>query len=249
MAIKNENFIVVHGWMINDLQLKGNELLVYSCIFSFSQDGENWFTGSVQYLADWCNTSRQTVHNVLKSLISKGLILKHERYINNVKFCDYRAIIPNQESLQGVKNFDRGVSKILTEGCKKILHHNIESQNIESNKIDIYSEVIDYLNQQANKKYRADTPKTKQLIKARIKEGFKLEDFKTVIDKKSVQWLNDSKMEKYLRPETLFGTKFEGYLNENVDINKPLPDWYADEGGTPVDDELLQYALELQRKG
>lgn len=77
-----------------------------------------------------------------------------------------------------------------------------------------YKEIIDYLNDKAKTKYRASGKKTQSLIKARWKEGFNLDDFKTVIDKKTNQWLHDAKMVEYLRPETLFGTKFESYLNQ-----------------------------------
>lgn len=79
---------------------------------------------------------------------------------------------------------------------------------------DIYSRVIEYLNLKANTKYKFTTKKTQSLIKARLDEGFTEEDFKKVIDKKVNGWINDSVMNKYLRPETLFGTKFEAYLNE-----------------------------------
>ncbi|WP_354092888.1 conserved phage C-terminal domain-containing protein [Clostridium gasigenes] len=75
-------------------------------------------------------------------------------------------------------------------------------------------EVIDYLNEKCHKKYRLTTGKTQKLINARVREGFAIDDFKNVIDRKSKSWLGCS-MEKYLRPETLFGTKFESYLNEN----------------------------------
>lgn len=77
-----------------------------------------------------------------------------------------------------------------------------------------YSEIIDYLNQKTGAHYKASGDKTRRLIKARMNEGFTVDDFKTVIDKKSAEWLSDSKMQQYLRPETLFGTKFEGYLNQ-----------------------------------
>jgi uncharacterized phage protein (TIGR02220 family)/predicted phage replisome organizer len=77
-----------------------------------------------------------------------------------------------------------------------------------------YQEIINYLNLKTNKHFKHNTSKTKSLIKARIKEGFAVEDFKEVIDKKTNEWLEDSKMNCYLRPETLFGTKFESYLNE-----------------------------------
>lgn len=77
-----------------------------------------------------------------------------------------------------------------------------------------YKEIIDYLNTRTNSNYKHTTKKTKDLIKARFNEGFTLDDFKIVIDKKCIEWINDPNMNKYLRPETLFGTKFEGYLNQ-----------------------------------
>ena len=78
---------------------------------------------------------------------------------------------------------------------------------------DICKNVIDYLNMVCGTNYRSSTPKTRKQIKARVSEGFTENDFYTVIDKKSKEWLGTD-MEKYLRPETLFGTKFEGYLNQ-----------------------------------
>ena len=77
-----------------------------------------------------------------------------------------------------------------------------------------YSEIISHLNDKAGKNYKATTRVTKDAIKARWNEGHRLTDFKAVIDKKCAQWASDEKMEQYLRPQTLFGTKFEAYLNE-----------------------------------
>ena len=79
-----------------------------------------------------------------------------------------------------------------------------------------YSEIVNYLNQKCNTKYRSSTAKTRALIKARWEEKNRLEEFKRVIDNKTAQWLHDPEMSKYLRPVTLFGTKFESYLNEKV---------------------------------
>ena len=76
------------------------------------------------------------------------------------------------------------------------------------------NEIIFYLNEKTGKHYKVKTPKTVRLIRARLKEGFTVEDFKAVIEKKCDDWLGNEKFERYLRPETLFGTKFEGYLNE-----------------------------------
>jgi len=80
---------------------------------------------------------------------------------------------------------------------------------------DSYKTIIDHLNIRTGQHYKYSTTKTKDLIKARLNEKFTLEDFKTVIDKMCVEWMNTD-MQKYLRPETLFGTKFESYLNREV---------------------------------
>ena len=77
-----------------------------------------------------------------------------------------------------------------------------------------YKEICEYLNKLTNSNYRSTTKKTKELIKARFNEGFCLEDFMVVIEKKTIDWINDKEMSKYLRPETLFGNKFESYLNQ-----------------------------------
>lgn len=82
-----------------------------------------------------------------------------------------------------------------------------------------YKEIIEYLNNRVGTNYKHTTNKTRDLIKARFNEGFTLEDFKEVIDKKSMEWINTD-MQKYLRPETLFGTKFESYLNQDVKERK-----------------------------
>lgn len=98
-----------------------------------------------------------------------------------------------------------------------------EKRDNMSSSID---EIIKYLNQKAKKNYKSTTPKTKTLIKARFKEGFTLNDFKIVIDKKVRNWINDSKMVAYLRPETLFGTKFESYLNEAEIVTEDFSEFF-----------------------
>ena len=82
-----------------------------------------------------------------------------------------------------------------------------------------YQEIISYLNQKCSKNFRSNSKTTQKHIQARWNEGFILTDFKKVVDIKSSKWLKDPKMVDYLRPETLFGTKFESYLNEKSEIN------------------------------
>lgn len=90
-----EQFITIQGWMRTQLNLKGNDLLVYAIIYGFSQDGETRFTGSLQYLADWCGATKQGVQKNLKNLIDKGYIEKFEVEKNGVRFCEYSCIVCN----------------------------------------------------------------------------------------------------------------------------------------------------------
>ena len=81
-----------------------------------------------------------------------------------------------------------------------------------------YQEIIDYLNEKAGKRYKVNE-KTKAHINARVNDGYTLADFRAVIEKKVAEW-RGTEMDKFLRPETLFGTKFEGYLNQNETVRK-----------------------------
>lgn len=88
--MKDENFYVIHGWMINKLKLKGNELLCYAIIYGFSQDGETMFNGSRKYISDCVGASNSTIDNALASLVEKGLIIKEVDNIKGVIFNRYK---------------------------------------------------------------------------------------------------------------------------------------------------------------
>ena len=83
-----------------------------------------------------------------------------------------------------------------------------------------YQEIVEHLNNTCGKGYTHTGKSTRKLIRARWNDGFRLDDFKKVIDTKSRDWLKNKDMNKYLRPETLFGTKFETYLNEGPRSNR-----------------------------
>ena len=78
--------------------------------------------------------------------------------------------------------------------------------------------IIDYLNEKLKTNYKTTTRKTQDLIRARLNEGFTVEDFNKVIDNKYDDWINNPKMREYLRPVTLFSNKFESYLNRKGEI-------------------------------
>lgn len=98
----------------------------------------------------------------------------------------------------------------------------LDKDSIDNNNIvELTHQIIDYLNQKCGTKYKASTANTKKHISARLNDGYTYEDFVKVIDKKYSEW-KGTQMEQYLRPDTLFGTKFEGYLNQNIVKNKPV---------------------------
>lgn len=90
----------------------------------------------------------------------------------------------------------------------------LETEVLGKEKVVMIEEIINYLNLKTGKHYKLTTPKTMDFIGLRMAEGFSVQNFKTVIDVKTKEWKKGSDMAKFLRPETLFGTKFEGYLNQ-----------------------------------
>ena len=104
-ALRDDNYFVVHGWMINKLGLKGTELELYSIIYGFSQAEGQKFHGGLQYLADWTNVSKRNVIVRLQSLVEKGLLVKEDVFTNGVKTCEYRCRpiqSPDDETSPGV---------------------------------------------------------------------------------------------------------------------------------------------------
>ncbi len=210
--INSDSYIVVQGWMVSELKLKGNELLIFAIIHGFSQDNAGEFTGSLQYLMDWTGNTKMTVINVLKSLVLKDLVQKKETVIEGVKYCSYRS-----KFYTGVvKNLYQGSIKTLPGGSQKIIPNNLSTDNIEDNLNKYIVEIVDYLNKKSGKKFSPKTSSTQKHITARLKEGRTVDDFKKVIDTKCAQWLGTN-MAIYIRPETLFTpTHFENYLNETI---------------------------------
>ena len=124
----------------------------------------------------------------------------------------------NQQANQQLTN-NQPTTNHIQEGKKEriYIYNNIYSRAE-------HDEIISYLNQRIGSHYKANTKKTVSLINARLKEGFTVDDFKTVIDVKAAQWENDPKMAEYLRPQTLFSGNFEAYLNQKPIETEDKPD-------------------------
>lgn len=146
MEIKKESFFTVQAFMVNELKLKGNELLIYAIIFGFSQAENQFFTGSLNYLASWCGiSSKTTVKTILNNLIDKGLLEKEDIYKNGVKYCKYKALteikfisIPADEdkkNCKGISKIDMGYINNCYGGISKI---DMGISEIVPNNIDIH---------------------------------------------------------------------------------------------------------------
>lgn len=127
------------GWYFTILQemremgLKGNELIVFAVINGFSQNGNGSFHGSLAALQEMCGiASRQTITDILKSLVDKGFINKTEVTLNGVKNISYSVCPKNG---QGVQKMDMDVQK-LDRGCPKNGHIYINDINISPTEIN-----------------------------------------------------------------------------------------------------------------
>lgn len=154
------------------------------------------------------------------------VVIRHWKIHNYIQKDRYKETLYSEEK-RLLSQEENGAYKLMDTSCIQNGDTGKDSIELVKDSIDnnIYSpakaeqlpykEIIDYLNLKSNSNYKYTSQKTKDLIKARINNGFTIEDFKKVIDKKSQEWLGTD-FEKFLRPETLFGNKFEGYLNQKI---------------------------------
>ncbi|MFS9026981.1 conserved phage C-terminal domain-containing protein [Streptococcus sp. OMI870] len=166
------------------------------------------------------NSSEKTIIKVKKELREVGL-LEEIRQGNN---------LPNRIYISQV---DGAVENTVLE-LEKVQHGAVENtvlelEKVQTNKIDINDtdnnniksfcqEVITYLNQVTKKNFNKNTASHHKYIKARLKEGYELKDFKHVVNVMAATWMGTD-YERYLQPQTLFGNKFDSYLNRSIPKN------------------------------
>lgn len=240
----DDKFVTIASWMRTELGLEKSELMVYAIVNGFSQDDVSDFHGTAGYIAEWCGIHEDTALEVLGRLVKKGLLSKSsERDANGHKRCRYTAIRPSQftgETPVSHPAKDRLAYRQKTGWpTGKTPGRKYRDKNIGIKEPPIaphdepgdgipYGEIVGYLNERSGKAFRETSAATRSLVRARWREGFRLDDFRRVIDTKCAEWGRDPKMAEYVRPSTLFGTKFESYLNQG-----PVPgarsggDWSA----------------------
>lgn len=132
MEVKDGTYVNIQSFMVNELHLSGNALIIYAVIYGFSQDGDSWFTGSRSYLAAWCQASKSTVSRNLETLCADGLIERRERTESGVLLVDYRVVRGTQNEQGCTQNEQGGVPKMGRGGVPKMSTHNIEVDNIDT---------------------------------------------------------------------------------------------------------------------
>ncbi|MGV3225359.1 conserved phage C-terminal domain-containing protein [Staphylococcus hyicus] len=219
-----------------DNRLTDSEKLLFAEITSLSNN-YGYCTASNGYFAKLYEVTKVTVSRRIANLKECGYLqVEIIREGNEIK---QRKMYPLTEMIRPINTNDNTPinNSVNTPIITNVKENNTSNNNTSINNINRidrlsgnptthqphYLSIIDYLNQKTGKNFKHTTNKTQIVIKARWNEGFEEDDFRQVIDNKVAEW-KGTDMEKYLRPETLFGTKFEGYLNQQQS-NAVDEDW------------------------
>ena len=211
--INNGYAICFNEWTL-DKSIK-NELRLLLIVSSLCAK-EGYCFATNDYLAKLFGEDECSISRKLKKLEDKNYI--KITYKKNGNVVSSREIRLTKISTAVDKKINGAVDKNVKENNINI-SSNINITRLSNNINSNINNIVEYLNLKANVHFKPTSNKTRTLISTRLREGFTEEDFKVVIDKKCTEWLNTD-MSKYLRPETLFGTKFEGYLNQTINVDK-----------------------------
>lgn len=223
-----------------------SDILMKLYLRSLKTEGKLMFNNIIPYtpqvLAQVVRHQVGTVEKALKIFRELGLI----EVLDNgaIYMLDIQNFI-GQSSTEADRQREY-YNKIKEDNKQCKISYKISLPEIEIEKdidIEIYKYIVDYLNQKTGKHFKLNSNKTKSLIKARLNEGYTKDDFVKVIDIKTNEWLK-TKMEQYLRPETLFSNKFESYLNQN----SGTPSWFNEDiKPEEVTDDELKELEEMMR--
>lgn len=220
--------------VMRDPSLSVEAKAIYAYLASFADNEGKAYPG-IELMCHELNMGENRFHKYKKQLVDKGYITisrerKENGWSNNIYYLQGYSVTRQFEGIriegiqiEGIRN----EGTIITSLNKTSLNNtNLNKKDIVEPKPDPipYREIIEHLNQNTGKAFKHTAAGHKKLIKARWNEGYGLEDFKKVIEVKSAEWLNDSKMETYLQPTTLFGNKFDQYLNQQSAGSKRIPE-------------------------
>lgn len=227
----NDGYGIIFRSVMRDTSLSIGAKAVYAYLCTFAGNKKIAFP-SRKLMCHELGINKDTLTKYMRNLLDAGYIKKEQEKVSGKFAHNVYTIydIPESQSVENTVSENFRLRKFPTPKISTTNNNSNSNNNIDLNNIYIvenqenekqeqipYQEIIEYLNGKTGKQYRYTTPKTRELIKARWKEGFSLNDFKKVIDNKTLEWKN-TKWENYLRPVTLFSTKFESYLNDDPNI-------------------------------
>lgn len=215
----SKNYLTIQGWMVSDLKLSSNNLLVYALIFGFCQDENTEFKGSISYICDWLNCTRPTASKALDFLVTNNLIFKRTETINNVVFNRYKI------NLGVVKNLYGGSKEILQGGSKESLHNNNILDNNIYNNILLEKETKEEINFFENlsnwedeELVKTEEEKRKKVAQKKEKEILEISNEFLPVWNKWKEYRKDKKMKNYAGP------KWEQIaLNKLIEISNNNP--------------------------
>lgn len=230
--ISDGTYITIQGWMRTDLNLSGNELIVYAIIYGFSQNKQGEFTGSVQYLADWVGCTKRTVTTILRKFVDEELVKKTVVQLdNNSKRVSYQANVGvgknflwGEKISQGVgKNF-LGGRKNFPRGGEKISHNitidkNNKYTDRDTNNVHSCSESLEETPEEFFERAWQYYPnkRGKGQVSEKSKErlmSYGWDNVKRAIDR----YLEDLKKDEWRKAQngsTFFNSGYIDYLDEN----------------------------------
>lgn len=256
--ITYDNYIHINGFMRIDLDLKGNELLLYALIYGFTQAENQVFTGSLQYISDFLGISKQAVQETLKRLLDKGLIAKSERYFNGIKYVEYKTLRNNfngiqescipynlngsQESCTTIQENCTGMQESCIPKQESCTNNNINN-NINNNKIKNKENIKEKLFDDFWKVYPRKVSKQEA-----IKSFNKIENIEKVIPKiiRAVVYLKSTEQwqeERFIPHPTTFINQRRW---EDVE-SKSLLETFNDEWNLKVDNQKRYTDEELEQ--
>jgi len=194
----NKSYITIQGWMIENLDLKGNELILFAVIYGFSQNLNSEYKGSLTYISKGLKLSRRSVISLLKKLIEKDLIIKIENSSgNSFKYNDVTVnkILSGEESTLVKKVHQGGEESTPVSGEESTPNNNNNTNTIN------YTKFLEFLNSQTGRDFRVINKTVKGKYAARLKEGYKKEDIiNSIINATKIQSHKENGCQ-YLTPE------------------------------------------------
>lgn len=214
---KPNYYAVIPATVRYDEKLRANEKLMYGELTALSNKTGVCYASN-NYFARLYKTTPQAISRWILNLKQYGYIEIEYEYEGSVIKKRKIKVSTNIDTYQ--QKVDGGINICLEGYQQNVKENNTSNNNTSINnkenikEREIVDNVIQYLNERLGTQYRTSTPSTRKHILARIHEGYNIFDFAEVIESKYDEW-HGTDMEKYLRPDTLFGTKFEIYLNNS----------------------------------